>query len=49
MSSLGTKNMEAAKRELRHAFKDFDTDKSGYIEPHELAVMMKRLTETSNV
>jgi Ca2+-binding EF-hand superfamily protein len=34
---------------LRQAFKDFDTDKSGFIERHELAVLLKRLTDTFNV
>lgn len=34
---------------MRQAFKDFDTDRSGYIERHQLAVMMKRLTGAFNV
>ncbi len=34
---------------MRQGFKDFDTNKSGYIERNELAVMMKRLTDTFDV
>jgi Ca2+-binding EF-hand superfamily protein len=29
-----TRNIDYARRELRQAFKEFDTDKSGYIERH---------------
>ena len=49
MSKIIDKPVENARKELRHAFRDFDTNKSGYIERHELAVLMIRLTDYFNV
>lgn len=41
--------MNVAKKELENAFKTFDTDNSGTIERHELAQLLKRLTDAFNV
>ena len=38
-----------ARKELRNAFKTFDTDQSGTIERHELAQLLKRLTDSFDV
>lgn len=34
---------------MKQAFKTFDTDKSGYIERHELSSILKRLTDAFDV
>jgi Ca2+-binding EF-hand superfamily protein len=41
--------LEVATKELRNAFKTFDTDQSGTIERHELAQLLKRLTDAFDV
>lgn len=38
-----------ARKELRNAFHQFDTDNSGTIERHELGQLLKRLTDAFNV
>ena len=38
-----------ATKELRNAFKSFDTDQSGTIERHELGMLLKRLTDAFDV
>lgn len=38
-----------ATKELRNAFKTFDTDQSGTIERHELGMLLKRLTDAFDV
>lgn len=43
------KKLDWVRKEMKQAFRDFDTDRSGYIERHELSVMMKRLTGAFNV
>lgn len=46
---IESENLTLAKREMKQAFKAFDTDKSGYIERHELSLILKRLTDAFNV
>lgn len=41
--------LEVARKELRNAFKTFDTDNSGTIERHELSQLLKRLTDSFDV
>ena len=36
-------------KELHNAFKLFDSDGSGTIEPHELGQLLRRLTDALNV
>ena len=38
-----------ARKGIRHAFNTFDSDKSGFIERHELGLILKKLTEAFNV
>jgi Ca2+-binding EF-hand superfamily protein len=42
-------SLELAKKELKNAFNTFDTDKSGTIERHELAQLLKTLTDAFDV
>ncbi len=41
--------LEVARKELKNAFKTFDTDQSGTIERHELGMLLKRLTDAFDV
>jgi len=41
--------MALAKKELKNAFRTFDTDNSGTIEHHELGQLLRRLTDAFNV
>jgi calmodulin len=41
--------LSVARKELRNAFHQFDTDNSGTIERHELGQLLKRLTDAFNV
>jgi len=41
--------MALAKKELKNAFRTFDTDNSGTIERHELGQLLRRLTDAFNV
>lgn len=34
---------------MKIAFRTFDTDKSGFIERHELGMILRRLTDAFNV
>lgn len=50
MSGSGLEETLAlATKELRNAFKTFDTDQSGTIERHELGMLLKRLTDAFDV
>lgn len=42
-------SMALAKKELKNAFRTFDTDNSGTIERHELGQLLRRLTDAFNV
>ena len=41
--------MSVARKELKNAFRTFDTDNSGNIEKHELGQLLIRLTDAFNV
>ena len=41
--------MNVAKKELKNAFRTFDTDNSGTLERHELGQVLRRLTDAFNV
>lgn len=49
MQKVNHKNLDILRKQMQQAFRDFDTDHSGFIERHELSVMMKRLTGAFNV
>lgn len=38
-----------AEKALKESFRIFDTDKSGYIEIHELGMLMNKLTDSFHV
>ena len=38
-----------ARKGIRYAFNTFDSDKSGFIERHELGIILRKLTEAFNV
>jgi len=42
-------SMNIARRELKNAFRNFDTDNSGTIERHELGMILRRLTDAFDV
>jgi calmodulin len=42
-------SLSVVKKELRNAFKLFDTDGSKTIERHELSILLNRLTDAFNV
>lgn len=44
-----SETLSLATKELRNAFKTFDTDQSGTIERHELGMLLKRLTDAFDV
>ena len=41
--------LEQARSAMRDAFRIFDTDKSGYIEKHELGLLLTKLTDSFHV
>ena len=47
--SEGESVLVRAKRSLHESFRLFDTDKSGYIEFHELIILMKKLADSFHV
>ena len=40
---------QTARKAMLEAFRIFDTDKSGYIELHELGMLLRRLTDSFHV
>jgi Ca2+-binding EF-hand superfamily protein len=42
-------SLNLARKELRNAFRSFDTDHSGTIERHELGLLLRRLTDAFGV
>jgi len=40
---------QTARKAMKDAFRSFDTDKSGFIEPHELSMLLRKLTDSFHV
>ena len=40
---------QTARKAMTEAFRVFDTDKSGYIEEHELGMLLRKLTDSFHV
>ena len=40
---------QTARKAMSEAFRAFDTDKSGYIELHELGMLLRKLTDSFHV
>ena len=40
---------QTARKAMNEAFRAFDTDKSGYIELHELGMLLRKLTDSFHV
>lgn len=38
-----------ARKAMMDAFRSFDTDKSGFIEPHELSMLLRKLSDSFHV